>query len=331
MVVFENKIERGKKYFFTKSVGQLAHKADIKIPVIVLAGTSDGPTLWVNGTVHGDELNGSFAAWELVRELSVEDIKGTIIVTPICNPIAFEHRDKVSAIDGMDMDTAFPGDPEGMLTQRIAYFIYKEIKRNANALISFHTLATPYQANPYTVSKVVPGVEEHVTNKARELAFAFGVEVNCTVDLSKATGELPGVTSGALDITCMNDGIPAFMAEVGHGGIIEDEYVTVSKTGIKNVLAALQMFAWKIEKPEKQYIIKKRKFLRIDQGGLITMKVKPGDQIKSGTPLLDVHYYGEDRTPFPVKQDSFVICTRLNPVVNTGDRIAFVGTEWEVI
>lgn len=93
----------------------------------------------MNGTVHGDELNGSYAAWELSRELDPEKMSGTFIVTPICNPIAFEARNKISAIDSMDMDTAFPGDPKGMLTQRIAYVIYEEIRKHAKALISFHT------------------------------------------------------------------------------------------------------------------------------------------------------------------------------------------------
>ena len=32
-----------------------------------VAGKKEGTVLWVNGTVHGDELNGSYAAWELSR------------------------------------------------------------------------------------------------------------------------------------------------------------------------------------------------------------------------------------------------------------------------
>ncbi|MCI9591526.1 MAG: hypothetical protein HFG42_13435 [Lachnospiraceae bacterium] len=66
-----------------------------------------------------------------------------MIITPICNPMAFECRNKISAVDSVDMDTIFPGDPEGMLTQRVAYMVYQEIKRSATALINFHTMATP--------------------------------------------------------------------------------------------------------------------------------------------------------------------------------------------
>ena len=133
----------------TVPAGELAHKAVVQLPVIVVAGKKEGPVLWINGTVHGDELNGSYAAWELSGEIDPEQLSGPLVVTPICNPIAFECRNKISAIDNMDMDTAFPGDPEGMMTQRIAHLIYREIKANAGAVISFHTMATPYRADPY--------------------------------------------------------------------------------------------------------------------------------------------------------------------------------------
>ena len=126
--VFGHKVNAGEKAYFTIPVGELAHKAMVMVPVIVAVGEQDGPTLWINGTVHGDELNGSYGAWELVRELDLKKLKGIIIVTPIANPLAFECRNKISAIDSMDMDTAFPGDPEGMFTQRIAYILYNEIK-----------------------------------------------------------------------------------------------------------------------------------------------------------------------------------------------------------
>ena len=237
--VFNHEIKEGERAYFTVPAGELAHKAVVQLPVIVVAGKKEGPVLWINGTVHGDELNGSYAAWELSGEIDPEQLSGTLVVTPICNPIAFECRNKISAIDNMDMDTAFPGDPEGMMTQRIAHMIYREIKANAGAVISFHTMATPYRANPYSVRKIIPGVSDSVNEVSEGMQRAFGVVTNCVVDLRGDTNELPGVTSGALDITCMKDGIPAFMGEMGQGGKVETEYVEAAKKGILNVMRYL--------------------------------------------------------------------------------------------
>lgn len=326
--VFNHEIKEGERAYFTVPAGELAHKAVVQLPVIVVAGKKEGPVLWINGTVHGDELNGSYAAWELSGEIDPEQLSGTLVVTPICNPIAFECRNKISAIDNMDMDTAFPGDPEGMMTQRIAYMIYREIKANAGAVISFHTMATPYRANPYSVRKIIPGVSDSVNEVSEGMQRAFGVVTNCVVDLRGDTNELPGVTSGALDITCMKDGIPAFMGEMGQGGKVETEYVEAAKKGILNVMRYLKMLDGPVEKPGRQVLITKRRFLRSDKGGMIRMNVKSGDEVKEGESLLDLHYYGDEMESYPARSDCYVIGVRENPVVSTGDRVAFVGTEW---
>ena len=326
--VFNHEIKEGERAYFTVPAGELAHKAVVQLPVIVVAGKKEGPVLWINGTVHGDELNGSYAAWELSGEIDPEQLSGTLVVTPICNPIAFECRNKISAIDNMDMDTAFPGDPEGMMTQRIAYMIYREIKANAGAVISFHTMATPYRANPYSVRKIIPGVSDSVNEVSEGMQRAFGVVTNCVVDLRGDTNELPGVTSGALDITCMKDGIPAFMGEMGQGGKVETEYVEAAKKGILNVMRYLKMLDGPVEKPGRQVLITKRRFLRSDKGGMIRMNVKSGDEVKAGESLLDLHYYGDEMESYPARSDCYVIGVRETPVVSTGDRVAFVGTEW---
>ena len=329
VTVFDHVVQAGQRAYFTVPAGELAHKAVIQLPVIALAGEKEGPTLWINGTVHGDELNGSYAAWEISRELDLSQLAGNLVVTPICNPMAFECRNKISAVDSMDMDTAFPGDDSGMLTQRIAALIYREIKRTANALISFHTMATPYKAEPYSVRKLVPGVSEEVNQVAERMQRSFGVVTNCLVNLCGSTNELPGVTSGALDITCLKDGIPAFMGEMGQGGKIERRYVEAGKTGIRNVMITLGMLEGEVQKPQRQVLITKRRFLRSNEGGFITMNVAPGDEVKAGESLLDIHYYGDEIGSYPAPADCYIIGTRENPVVSTGDRIAFVGTEWK--
>lgn len=326
--VFNHEIKEGERAYFTVPAGELAHKAVVQLPVIVVAGKKEGPVLWINGTVHGDELNGSYAAWELSGEIDPEQLSGTLVVTPICNPIAFECRNKISAIDNMDMDTAFPGDPEGMMTQRIAHLIYREIKANAGAVISFHTMATPYRADPYSVRKIIPGVSDSVNEVSEGMQRAFGVVTNCVVDLRGDTNELPGVTNGALDITCMKDGIPAFMGEMGQGGKVETEYVEAAKKGILNVMRYLKMLEGPVEKPGRQVLITKRRFLRSDKGGMIRMNVKSGDEVKAGESLLNLHYYGDEMESYPARTDCYVIGVRENPVVSTGDRVAFVGTEW---
>lgn len=331
MDVFGHACAPGQKYYFSVDGPLYANGARMQIPVIVLRGTQDGPTFWINGCVHGDELNGSAAAWELMGELDPAKLKGNIVVTPVANVAAFTEHTKNSNIDELDMDTQFPGDAEGFLCQILAKILYDEMKRHASFLINFHTISKLYDAKPYTVSKKVAGANPSVNVRALELALGFGVKANCVVDLATASGELPGVTRGALDITCIGDGIPAFMGEMGHGGVIDPNIVEVAKRGLRNVMIMQGMIEGTVAKGQNQVRITKRKFVRSQTAGIIRVNTRPGDIVRAGDNIADFHYFGDRLTPYRVQQDSYIIATRAYPVINTGDRVAFLGLEWEYI
>ncbi|HSR10016.1 MAG TPA: succinylglutamate desuccinylase/aspartoacylase family protein, partial [Thermodesulfobacteriota bacterium] len=138
-------------------VGELSGPSEIVIPVLILNGKEDGPVLWINGGVHGDEVNVVMVSRRLAAGLNPGQLKGAVVFTPVCNPLATQWRHKLNPYDYLDLDQQFPGDPNGLISQRLAHHLFQEIKAKANYLINFHTAATPYTAPPYTVYKVVPG------------------------------------------------------------------------------------------------------------------------------------------------------------------------------
>ena len=77
----------------------------------------------------------------------------------------------------------------------------------------------------------VPGAKPEVSQQVEALAKTFGLAANCLVDVASAKGELPGNIAGALDVSCILQGIPAFSAEVGTGGIFEEENIDIAETG----------------------------------------------------------------------------------------------------
>ena len=104
--VFNHEIKEGERAYFTVPAGELAHKAVVQLPVIVVAGKKEGPVLWINGTVHGDELNGSYAAWELSGEIDPEQLSGTL-ATP--SPLSAGTRFRPSTT--WTWTRRFPGTP----------------------------------------------------------------------------------------------------------------------------------------------------------------------------------------------------------------------------
>ena len=321
-----NKGEKGQGFI---DVGGLAVHAEIRIPVLIVNGRESGPTLWLNGAVHGDELNGFLAMRRVAAATDPRTLKGALICTPLANPLATQWRDKVSPYDHLDLDMQFPGDPAGLMSQRVADRLFREIKVKAQFLINFHTVGTPFSAISYALYKRVPGVKEDIFAATEGMARAFGLKYHCRVDLASARGELPGNQAGALDVNCQLQGIPAFMAEVGCGGRFEEEKIAAAERGIRNVMKHLGMIAGEPERPEKQIVITRRKFIYANQAGFLIPEVGPGAILSPGQRIGRIVDFFSDVETVEAQEEVFIIHVRVHPTVHTGDRLAFLGLEWE--
>jgi len=110
----------------------------IPIPIVVLKN-GDGPTaLLVSGT-HGDEYEGQVALCNLVKSLDPASIHGRVIILPAANfPAALAGR-RTSPIDEGNLNRLFPGDPDGSVTQQIAYHIEHELVPMADLVCDLHS------------------------------------------------------------------------------------------------------------------------------------------------------------------------------------------------
>lgn len=309
-------------------VGELAMNAELLVPVLIVNGAQDGPVLWLNGAVHGDELNAFMATRNICRSVKADELAGGLVCTPVCNPLAVQWRNKINPYDFLDLDQQFPGKPDGQYSQRVAHILFSEVRSVANALVSFHTVATSFEAEPYAVYKLAPGMPKAICDKVEALAMAFGARATCRVDLSSATGEIPGGVAGALDINCSLVGIPAFMAEVGSGGRFQPDAIATAEAGIRRVMAHLGISGPADAPPADRILIEKRGFLYSDFAGFLDLRVRSGATVpEDGTMGSVIDLFSElglVRAP----AGAHILMTRQEPVVHVGDRIAFLGLEW---
>ena len=71
---------------------------------MVLRGNEPGPVLWMCGAVHGIALNGGFAMRNVYLEARPEDVKGSLVFTPILNPIAFVEWKRDGFLDSLNLN-----------------------------------------------------------------------------------------------------------------------------------------------------------------------------------------------------------------------------------
>ena len=107
-------------------VGALGDGTPITLPVIVIGGKDDGPTVYLQGGVHGDEVTGIEVLRGILARLDPGDLRGTVVAIPTANPPAFISKTRGFVLEErgpFDMNRIFPGSEHGVLSERIAWVL----------------------------------------------------------------------------------------------------------------------------------------------------------------------------------------------------------------
>lgn len=290
--------------------------APIQLPIRVIRAKKAGPTVFISGAVHGDELNGT----GIVREIMMKPlplIKGTLICLPIANILGFEQHSRYLP-DRRDLNRCFPGSKDGSLANRLAHAIYKEIVCKCDFGMDLHTAAVRRTNFPQIRADLsVPGMEEIVR--------AFG----CEVIIDKEGHP------NSLRETATKRGCLTMLYEAGEVLKFEPGTIKLGVRGVKNVLKKLEMLPGKCEKPVYQSAIKKSKWKRADVGGLLHFHVKPGSLVKKGAVLARVeNLFTGEKTAIKTERSGIVIGITTLPAVKPGEpfcHVGYLGTKVEAI
>ena len=109
------------------------------VPMTVINGTAGpGKSVVCFGGTHGNEYEGQVAVWRLMHELDPAEMSGRVILIPRLNVPACETGTRESLRDGVNMNRAFPGDPKGSLTYRIAHFVTSKLFPRVDIVLDIH-------------------------------------------------------------------------------------------------------------------------------------------------------------------------------------------------
>ena len=189
-------------------------------PTIALhVGTvgSGGPVGLLVASQHGDEGPwGTRAIRKLLESTPLDDLRGTLRVVPVANPLAFEENSRTAHIDGEDVNMEFPGDPAGKHTQRLAHVLATQAVDGANLVLDVHG------GGSWCINCFVyrfPGSED--------IAEAIGAPFI-------RNGPARGTTS--LTGYAMAQGAKAVWIEVGGAGAHEERWAQLVADGLRRAL-----------------------------------------------------------------------------------------------
>jgi uncharacterized protein len=311
------------------AVGSMASGAPLVLPWLAVRGARPGRTLWLHGQVHGDEINGIVASLKFLRGLNPQEMSGNVVVTPTGNPQALDARRKRNPYDELDLDQSYPGSAEGLVSERLAHTMFSEIRGVADVLVSLHTMNPLFDARPYAVYKVHPESRFTEADLLRRIA-AFAPTLACRQDVG-GKGELPGNIAGGLDYQCLAAGICAFMLELGRGNLYQPENVAVAESGFRALAQDLEILEGRSgATPSTLRTVSRRGWVTAGEGGMFVARKRAGDLVRSGESIGDVYGFDGSMTPIaPFTRDGILIGLRSDPVLHTGERVAFVAWEWQ--
>jgi predicted deacylase len=297
----------------------------IPIPIVVLKN-GDGPTaLLVSGT-HGDEYEGQVALCNLAKSLDPARIKGRVIILPAANfPAAVAGR-RTSPIDEGNLNRLFPGDPDGTVTQQIAYHIEHELVPLADLVCDLHSGGSSLM---YVPAALMGGyAREGDNSKGLAALKAFASPLSYVIEANQGGDRT--LSGGAI-----RQGVLALGTELGGSGHVTRAAVRIAERGVNNLLVHLGI----LPDDERIALDGPQRFLEVGgseyytyapDNGLYEPLVDLGDMIRAGQPAARIHF---PETPWaePVTahftRDGFVLCKRIPGRTMRGDCLFHLGTD----
>lgn len=298
----------GEKRNVYVKISELYTTTPVSIPVTVINGVNRGPVLLVTSATHGNELNGIEIIRRLRQIINPRKLHGTLLLAPILNPLSFLTKQR-DMPDGADLNRAFPGVKDGRMSSHLAYIIFNKIVKKANYLIDIHSSA-PGKTN-------YPHVRADMSKKKiAKLAKAFGVNI-----IFNNRGE-----KGTLRRQANAGKICAITYEAGEPLRFEEEVVEKGLQGIKNVMARLKMYNFRPRRNLPQIIAKKHKWVRAKSGGILVMKVKPGEIVKKDqTIAVCSNPYGSQQRDIRAPYSGIVVGLATLPMAMPGSAVCHLA------
>ncbi|MBN9428491.1 MAG: succinylglutamate desuccinylase/aspartoacylase family protein [Burkholderiales bacterium] len=310
--------------------GNLASGAPLGIPVVLVKGARAGPCLWINGQVHGDEINGLVAALDFVGGLVPSSMAGSVVLTTTANPYAFDARRKRTPHDDLDLDQCFPGHAQGLASERLAYAMTEAMAGCADLLVSFHTMGSAFDCRPFAVYKQssAPGAPDEAGLLV--LMAQFAPSCACWMPIELREGELPGHLAGAIDYWMLEAGKPAFMIELGAGGRVDAEHVKQGVRGLTGVARKLGIVRGAAEADSPPLRVTRYRHATCARGGLFRRAAEPDTMLAAGQAYGHItDLYGKVVETLSFEQPALLVGVRRDPVVHSGDRVAFAALQWD--
>jgi predicted deacylase len=293
-------------------VGEARDGSGVGLPVAVVNGAREGDTLYVQAASDGDELNGVGVVQRVVPQLDPAELAGTVVVVGIVNYHGFLVAQHRNPIDDTKLNRAFPGNPNGSSSERIAAATY-DVASEADLILDLHQGSTSRMIDEV---RVRCGRRHRLHRECLELAKTFGC--GYVLDQKGPDGQLARVAP--------DDGIPTIDPELGGAVGWDESSIRTGVQGVFNVLRGYDFLDGDVTRTEQT------RATGFDQygspsGGLVRFRADLGDEVGVGDTLFEVtDLFGGLKSRVAAESQGIFWRSRRLPQVASGEYVCSVAT-----
>jgi len=276
------KINKGEKKFgYINLVNTPAVTCDM--PVGIIKGYSDGPTLTVTGGLYPTEYCGVESAARLYHQIEPENISGTFISIPVINMYGLQFRGPMKLIstgrnptDMLNINNSFPGDENGKPSQVNAKKVF-DILSKVDYHIDFRGGDFPESHLQHTIyNKIGNNLDEVAETMAKTAGFKY---------VLPGTPAIGHTSPGTMIYEAMNAGCASIITEAGLGYREQplERYIQAHIDATLNIMKQFGIMEGKPEKPETQHFLD-MEWVRVPSpgSGVFIALSDHGDILKEG-------------------------------------------------
>jgi len=304
-------IPAGSRRVIELELPKLSSQNHLSIPVHVIHGRQEGPTLFLSAAIHGDELNGVEIIRSVLAKKILGKLKGTLVAVPVVNAYGLIQESRYLP-DRRDLNRSFPGSETGSLASRLAHLFMREIVMRSTIGIDLHT-GSNHRTN-------LPQIRANLDDPETErLARSFGVPVLLNASLR----------DGSLRASACEQGVPILLYEAGEALRFNEVSIRAGVAGIFNVMRATNMLPppRRISSHQREpFVARSSRWIRAPESGMLKTAVRLGAKVNR----KDILGYEDDpsggpRSSIRAKSEGIVIGRLELPIVHEGDAVYHIA------
>ena len=247
------------------------------------------------GGTHGNEYEGQVGIKRLCADLDAGQLAGRVVLMPQLSESACVANSRASPLDGVNMNRAFPGNPRGTISSRIAHFVKTRIFPQGRVVIDIHSGGME-GAFPYCTSF------HPIPDPAQRAEIA---KVSQLFDTGFVLIYSSAMASGLLTDEAEAESKVTIGSELGAGASTDRLGVRHAYEGVKNVLRHYGLLDGEIVKirPPGAAPVRLIRADKLDayvpspRNGVWEPVVHPGQAVDKGELLGRLHDFSDHSSP----------------------------------